>query len=258
MYSYHANSGNQIINGGQHLKESNTEYVKDKNVSKDRRKSSAGFKQPASNLYQQEQTMLSKNFNKENMGLMKKQEFLQQHNRNFTNKNFSIDKKDNSDRYMSKSGRNLRKRSNDDSHRIREEKGYLNNNNRKNSTKNQYHNSKIATSASYSERKYSPAMENSKYQLSTQQQLEPQKHQQFNGNGIYGNVHTEIVEQPTLMELECVAGFDGGLPQYFFLEAYDSRTKKLRLNITSALNDIPLFRIDLAGEFIFPFLFFIY
>lgn len=69
-----------------------------------------------------------------------------------------------------------------------------------------------------------------------------------NSNNIYNGVHTEIVEQPTLIELECIAGYDGGLPQYFFLEAYDSRTKKLRLNITSALNDIPLFRIDLAGK----------
>jgi hypothetical protein len=60
--------------------------------------------------------------------------------------------------------------------------------------------------------------------------------------------------QPTLMELECIAGYDGGLPQYFFLEAYDSHTRKLRLNITSALNDVPLFRIDLASEFFFyPF-----
>lgn len=69
-----------------------------------------------------------------------------------------------------------------------------------------------------------------------------------NSNNPYANtVHTETVEQPTLMELECIAGYDGGLPQYFFLEAYDSRTRKLRLNITSALNDVPLFRIDLAG-----------
>lgn len=52
---------------------------------------------------------------------------------------------------------------------------------------------------------------------------------------------------PTAMELECVAGYDGGLPQYFMLEAYDSRTKKLRLNITSAFSDVPLFRIDLTG-----------
>ncbi|XP_055695967.1 uncharacterized protein LOC129797437 isoform X2 [Lutzomyia longipalpis] len=51
---------------------------------------------------------------------------------------------------------------------------------------------------------------------------------------------------PTAMELECVAGYDGGLPQFFILEAYDSRTKKLRLNVSSAFVDIPLFRIDLA------------
>lgn len=50
------------------------------------------------------------------------------------------------------------------------------------------------------------------------------------------------------MELECLAGYDGGLPQQFYLEAYDSKTKKLRLNITSIFNDVPLFRIDLAGN----------
>lgn len=53
---------------------------------------------------------------------------------------------------------------------------------------------------------------------------------------------------PTAMELECVAGYDGGLPQFFMLEAYDSRTKKLRLNITSAFPEFPLFRIDMDGE----------
>lgn len=64
------------------------------------------------------------------------------------------------------------------------------------------------------------------------------------------NVMVDAYESPpTTMELECVAGYDGGLPQHFVLEAYDSRTKKLRLNITSALSDIPLFRIDLAGMF---------
>lgn len=62
------------------------------------------------------------------------------------------------------------------------------------------------------------------------------------------NVIVDTYESPpTTMELECVAGYDGGLPQHFILEAYDSRTKKLRLNITSAFSDIPLFRIDLAG-----------
>ncbi|XP_041763303.1 uncharacterized protein LOC121588918 [Anopheles merus] len=69
------------------------------------------------------------------------------------------------------------------------------------------------------------------------------------GGGGGGGSHSASVGnelQPTMMELECVAGYDGGLPQHFFLEAYDSRTRKLRLNITSALNDVPLFRIDLT------------
>lgn len=70
-------------------------------------------------------------------------------------------------------------------------------------------------------------------------------------NNNHLNNNNAIVETfdapPTAMELECVAGYDGGLPQYFLLEAYDSRTKKLRLNITSAYSDVPLFRIDLTG-----------
>ncbi|XP_062702021.1 uncharacterized protein LOC115257156 isoform X3 [Aedes albopictus] len=69
------------------------------------------------------------------------------------------------------------------------------------------------------------------------------------GTGVHPfNHYIESVESsaPTTMELECVAGYDGGLPQHFFLEAYDSRTRKLRLNITSALSDVPLFRIDLS------------
>lgn len=68
-------------------------------------------------------------------------------------------------------------------------------------------------------------------------------------NNHNNNVFVDTYEPaPTAMELECVAGYDGGLPQYFVLEAYDSRTKKLRLNITSAFNELPLFRIDLAGK----------
>lgn len=50
------------------------------------------------------------------------------------------------------------------------------------------------------------------------------------------------------MELECMPGYDGGLQQQFFLEAYDSKTKKLRLNTSSTYADIPIFRIDLSGE----------
>ncbi|XP_034660145.1 uncharacterized protein LOC117896173 [Drosophila subobscura] len=48
------------------------------------------------------------------------------------------------------------------------------------------------------------------------------------------------------MELECMPGYDGGLQQQFFLEAYDSKTKKLRLNMSSTYVDMPVFRIDLT------------
>lgn len=50
------------------------------------------------------------------------------------------------------------------------------------------------------------------------------------------------------MELECMAGYDGGLQQRFYLEAYDSKTQKLRLNTTSTYADVPIFRIDLSGK----------
>ncbi|XP_030239425.1 uncharacterized protein LOC115562305 isoform X2 [Drosophila navojoa] len=48
------------------------------------------------------------------------------------------------------------------------------------------------------------------------------------------------------MELECMPGYDGGLQQQFYLEAYDSKTKKLRLNMSSTYVDVPVFRIDLS------------
>lgn len=70
--------------------------------------------------------------------------------------------------------------------------------------------------------------------------------QNSNNNNNNNNID-QFDSPPTAMELQCVAGYDGGLPQYFILEAYDSRTKKLRLNITSAFSDLPLFRIDLSG-----------
>lgn len=108
-------------------------------------------------------------------------------------------------------------------------------------SKNQY--SKEAETLSYLRSSTSL----SKYQMPSA--ISPSSYNNHNSNNNpYANiVHAETVEQPTLMELECIAGYDGGLPQYFFLEAYDSRSRKLRLNITSALNDVPLFRIDLAG-----------
>lgn len=63
------------------------------------------------------------------------------------------------------------------------------------------------------------------------------------GGGSY-----ETRQSASTMELECIAGYDGGLPQQFVLEAYDSRTKKLRLNVTSTFTDVPLFRFDLSGK----------
>lgn len=125
----------------------------------------------------------------------------------------------------------------------------------KRAQKNQYSPDSIVSS-SFSYLRSSSADSSSKYHhvpsaTGSQQHSSSYNHNSniiSSNNSPYANsVLTEAVEQPTLMELECIAGYDGGLPQYFFLEAYDSRTRKLRLNITSALNDVPLFRIDLAG-----------
>lgn len=70
-----------------------------------------------------------------------------------------------------------------------------------------------------------------------------------NRDGVEVAVAAAASTSPSAMELECVAGYDGGLPQFFVLEAYDSRTRKLRLNITSAFPDLPLFRIDMDGTY---------
>ncbi|KAF2902384.1 hypothetical protein ILUMI_03800 [Ignelater luminosus] len=48
------------------------------------------------------------------------------------------------------------------------------------------------------------------------------------------------------LEVECRAGYDGGLPQRFILEAYDSYTMRLRFNLSSTNNDVPFFRFELA------------
>lgn len=128
----------------------------------------------------------------------------------------------------------------------------------KRTQKNQYSPDSIASSPSFSYLRSSSQSSSSsaasKYHHVTSATSSQHSSYNHNSNIINSNtspyansVLTEAVEQPTLMELECIAGYDGGLPQYFFLEAYDSRTRKLRLNITSALNDVPLFRIDLAG-----------
>ncbi|EEB09919.1 sidestep protein, putative [Pediculus humanus corporis] len=46
-----------------------------------------------------------------------------------------------------------------------------------------------------------------------------------------------------VLEVECIPGYDGGMTQHFVLEAYESRTMRLRLNLSS---DVPTFRIDLS------------
>ncbi|XP_054082024.1 uncharacterized protein LOC105220719 isoform X1 [Zeugodacus cucurbitae] len=68
------------------------------------------------------------------------------------------------------------------------------------------------------------------------------------GGGGGGTINLENYDNIiySTMELECMPGYDGGLQQQFFLEAYDSKTKKLRLNTSSTYADIPIFRIDLS------------
>lgn len=244
---------NQIVNGGQHLKELNyitTEYVKDKNLLDDRRKS-IPLKQPSSSTHphhQQERNFYNgKNMSLSNARYENQQQQQQQQHKNNTNSiNFSDNKSN--DRYKS----NLKslKRHTTRNESVREVKSsvsdtkHVNFNKRTASMleKNQY----TPEQGTFSYLRSSTTV--SKYHMPSAINPNSYNNHNSNSNSPYVNsVHSETVEQPTLMELECVAGYDGGLPQYFFLEAYDSRTRKLRLNITSALNDVPLFRIDLAG-----------
>jgi hypothetical protein len=292
-YSSSSNSGsNQIVNGGQHLKELNyittsAEYMKDRNLFDDRRKS---------NSRQQKQPML---YNGKNMSLssVRYEQQQQQHRNNTNNINFSDNKSN--DRYksnlknikrhtalspsqhedaiLSKSKRDVRNGGKVTAMSSVNETKHVNFNKHTSSMaqqqqqqqhKNQY-STDLAPSFSYLRSSSSSSSSSalslssssssvSKYHhVSSSSGSSSSSYNSYNPNIIvnsnsnnnpYANtVITETVEQPTLMELECIAGYDGGLPQYFFLEAYDSRTRKLRLNITSALNDVPLFRIDLAG-----------
>lgn len=239
------------MSGGQHLKELNyitTEYVKDKNLLDDRRKK----QQPSSNTHQHHQQERN-SYNGRNMsssGVRYENQQQQQHlqRKNNTNSvNFSDNKSN--DRYKS----NLKslKRHATRNESVREAKSSVNDTKHVNFNKqaagssperNQY----SAEPPTFAYLRSSTTV--SKYHIPSAINSNSFNNHNSNSNNPYANsVHTETVEQPTLMELECIAGYDGGLPQYFFLEAYDSRTRKLRLNITSALNDVPLFRIDLAG-----------
>ncbi|XP_066996911.2 uncharacterized protein [Anabrus simplex] len=59
-------------------------------------------------------------------------------------------------------------------------------------------------------------------------------------------LHAATNQSSDALDVECVAGYDGGLPQTFHLEAYESRTMRLRLNVTSVHPDVPFFRLELA------------
>lgn len=72
-----------------------------------------------------------------------------------------------------------------------------------------------------------------------------QDSQQFETDNTYATRQSS-----STMELECIPGYDGGLPQRFVLEAYDSISRKLRLNVTSIYTDLPLFRFDISGKLI--------
>lgn len=52
-----------------------------------------------------------------------------------------------------------------------------------------------------------------------------------------GNATQEV------LEVECLSGYDGGMTQHFILEAYESRTMRLRLNLSSS---VPMFRVDFS------------
>ncbi|XP_076268336.1 protein turtle homolog A-like isoform X1 [Rhynchophorus ferrugineus] len=49
-----------------------------------------------------------------------------------------------------------------------------------------------------------------------------------------------------IVEVECKAGYDGGLPQKFVLEAFDVHTMRLRINQTIGETENPLFHLDLG------------
>jgi hypothetical protein len=230
--------------------------VKDKNLLVDRRK----FKQqqqPSSNIHpHHQQERIS--YNGKNMSLanQQQQQQHQQHKNNTNSINFSDNKSN--DRYKSNL-KSLKRHttSSTRSENVREMKSSsVNDTKHVNSNKRTTAEAPVVAAASSSlvKNQYSPEQSStfsylrSSTTVSKYHMPSAINSNSYNRNDPYANtVHTETVEQPTLMELECIAGYDGGLPQYFFLEAYDSRTRKLRLNITSALNDVPLFRIDLAG-----------
>jgi hypothetical protein len=286
---FYSSGSNQIVNGGQHLKELNyitTEYVKDKNLVDERQRKAVAYQQHQQQHHHQATSAdrnamfnVGRNASLSNVRYdpVHTQQQQHQHRNNTNNINFSDNKSN--DRYKSNlksikhhttsSSSSLPSRR-ENKREVRDGGGYRTSSSSSvNETKHVNFNKRTSV-AQKNQYPTDPAVATSYLRSSSSSSLQASvskyhhvpsaisSHSSYNNhnaninsnNNPYANtVMTESVEQPTLMELECIAGYDGGLPQYFFLEAYDSRTRKLRLNITSALNDVPLFRIDLAGTF---------
>lgn len=245
--------GNQIVNGGQHLKELNyitTEYVKDRNLMDDKRKSS--------NIYHHQQQQQQKHsslerksnmmYNGKNMSLsstaqryntMQQQQTHQQqqlHRNNTNNINFSDNKSN--DRYKSNlknikrhttlpyetgvamAPRNENKREAAGNRIFSSsfnETKHLNSNKRTSMAQknNQYSTDTVDTSISYLRSSSSISSSSSSRYHHVPSAIN--SHGSYNNhisninsnsnNNPYANtVLTETVEQPTLMELECIAG----------------------------------------------------
>ncbi|XP_066149395.1 protein turtle homolog A-like [Euwallacea fornicatus] len=57
------------------------------------------------------------------------------------------------------------------------------------------------------------------------------------------SVNNQTIE---IVDVECRAGYDGGLPQRFVLEAFDAHSMRLRINHTVTETDYPTFHLDLG------------
>ncbi|XP_066249779.1 protein turtle homolog A-like [Euwallacea similis] len=57
------------------------------------------------------------------------------------------------------------------------------------------------------------------------------------------SVNNQTIE---IVDVECRAGYDGGLPQRFVLEAFDAHSMRLRINLTVTETDYPTFHLDLG------------
>uniref|UniRef100_A0AAR5PEF8 Ig-like domain-containing protein n=1 Tax=Dendroctonus ponderosae TaxID=77166 RepID=A0AAR5PEF8_DENPD len=62
-------------------------------------------------------------------------------------------------------------------------------------------------------------------------------------NCTFKSANNQTIE---IVDVECKAGYDGGLPQKFVLEAFDAHTMRLRINLTVSDTENPTFHLDLG------------